>query len=198
MLIKAISNTYSPGVIAWGGSRITPPSADRPMAGVLEALRSAGHPLVSGCATGADAAGVRTMQRPGCDLVKVAYQADGSGSWRGSNLTGVRLAAARGVAVSYWPSSPDLEPLKARLAERTRAVAWACNAGAFLVVASSQSKGTALLGRIVAGRGLPVMALCIGVGVDQLPALGAGFWSPVHGAEVGPLALWVSALGQLL
>ncbi|MBK1733644.1 hypothetical protein CKO41_18150 [Thiococcus pfennigii] len=88
-------------------------------------------------------------------------------------------------------------PLAARLAGRTRAVARACTAGAVVMLATPASRGSLLLARSVAARGLPVVAVCWGFPAAALPPAGAGAWSPLGAAGPARLALWVPAQANL-
>lgn len=93
-------------------------------------------------------------------------------------------------------------PISARLARRTGAVARLATAGA-VVLLSANSRGSLLLARLVAARGLPVFALPVGCRAESLPALdGAGAWMP-SAASATPASLcgalaWQPAQASLL
>jgi len=198
MLINAISNIYGPGTIAWGGSRIMSAPDQLRVAEVADALRTAGHPLAVGCATGADSAPLLTGAGAADIQVFAAFGPQGLGRGTWSNPALVNIHAAYGGQVHWWAGGGACMPIHVRLSDRTKAVARACTAGAILWHWYGLGRGTALLGAAVAARGLPVMSITFACGPDWPPSLGAGNWQLVADQWPVKVRVWVPDQSRLL
>jgi hypothetical protein len=185
--MNALLAPFAPGRLALGGSRHLPPAGYR-LAGELAcAAVGSGHALVCGCSVGADQAALVAVAGSPLLSVRAAF-GPVSPPWSGSRVTApgacalsavaaVALALHAGSPVHWWCGGGPGVPLAARLAARTRSVAHAASAGALVVLSSPHSRGSLLLARGAAARGLPVVAVCCGFGVEHLAPLGAGHWS---------------------
>ncbi|MCF7991096.1 MAG: hypothetical protein K9M02_11695 [Thiohalocapsa sp.] len=170
----------------------------------MRLVLSSGAGLVVGCAKGADAAAIEVAVSGGaagrlhilCAFGPVASleEADRTpGICASSAPRAVALAAAAGARVVPWAGGPAPLPVRARLARRTAAVAAACTAGA-VVLLRAQSRGSLLLARSVAKRGLPVLAVPVDCAAADLPLLGQGRWAEDRARLLGPgLLRWEPA-----
>ncbi len=172
---------------AFGGSRSLGPHASALASKAAAHLLLGGAELVMGCCTGADASALSAAVSAGlANRVSVlgAFGPLGppgrwpAGACPASAVATVRAAVRGGATFHPWAGGPASVPLSARLSARTRAVAAAASAGAFVVLAP-KSRGALILARAVARRGLPVLALPV-CGA-QLPDLSGCRWAPVSG-----------------
>ena len=181
---------------AFGGSRSLGPEASALASAAAAALLASGAELVVGCCKGADASALSAaVDLRAANRVSVlgAFGPLGpAGRWPAgagpaSAVASVRAAVRAGATFQPWAGGPASLPISARLAARTRAVAAGAATGA-LVVLAPRSRGSLILARAVARRGLPVLALPV-CGA-QLPELGAR-WVPASGV-LGALGAWQS------
>lgn len=187
-----VSSVFNSGSVALGGSRSLAGAGCVALTHIVQQLQLAGHPLAVGCATGADAVVMGMGAGNGPLAVFAACGADGSGAWRCTAIGRVHGAARLGASVHWLAGGPLSLALPARLAARTRAVAAAASGGALVAVSSPESAGSLLLGRSVAARRLPVVALACGFSWLQLPPLASGgFWRRLGSAPGVVAAQWV-------
>ncbi len=88
---------FKQGVVAVAGPRSLPESEAAEVAAVARSLSAAGHGLVVGCATGADAAALASASSA-CSVL-AAFGPGGRGGCRWSNVAGVSRFAEEGGAV---------------------------------------------------------------------------------------------------
>lgn len=189
------------GSVAVGGSRLLPPGGAALVARVVRELLMAGHPVLTGCAVGADAAAVAAAGAAHAPRLTV-FAAHGPvspswrapngrycapGSWSGSALSGIASHCLAGGPVVWWAGGGHAVPLVARLSRRT--VAMVGEASRVVTFwGSPSSRGTLLGARTASLRGLPVFAFPLGFAGAALPPLGPGRWRPV-----GRAGVWASA-----
>jgi len=179
---------FAGGVVALAGSRSLPAGGARLVSSVVGALVASGCALVCGCATGADAAVIRSAPPVGSLRVFAAFGPDGSGSAGSvSAVSVVQQFARRGGWVRWW-SGRQRGLLRVRLAARTSAVVSAATADLVVFPSSPSARGSWLAARLAVARGLPVVVFPLGFPASQLPALGAGRW-----VAVGASGVWASA-----
>jgi len=169
------------GVVAVAGSRALPASGSALVVRVTADLAAGGASFVVGCCSGADAALLSAV--PGSvppSLVRclAAFGPGGMGAGSASAAAQVAAFAGSGGVVQWWAGGPASSPLRSRLADRTRAVVAAADAGLVVFFASPSSRGSLLACRCALSRGLPVLAFPVGFSGSNLPVLGAGFWLP--------------------
>ncbi|TCT21190.1 hypothetical protein EDC35_10443 [Thiobaca trueperi] len=187
--VPAVSEVW-----AFGGSRVLGSESSQLATAAASALLARGHRLAVGCCTGADACALSAAVALGLACRVEVFAAFGAsippGRWPlgacpASAVSEVRRAVSEGAQLRAWAGGGVSVPLSTRLAARTRAVARACNAGAVVVLAP-HSKGSLILARAVAGRGLPVVV--VPVAGAALPVLSAGGrWSAVSAAPLASL-----------
>lgn len=188
--LLSISNSYVPGVVALGGSRVLSRPGCALVAQLAALLASSGHGVSVGCCRGADATAIGALTGSPALHVCAVFDRHGFGAWSASAVNTTRLAAIRGSRVSWLAGGPRTVPLVARLTRRTAAVADACTCGAAVFFQGPGSRGSQLLARLVAAKGLPVVAFAVGFPPSQLPALGPGEWLPMGSFPGATAALW--------
>ncbi len=204
-LVSGLLSALGHGAVAVAGSRSLPAGGAGVVAGIVQLLIGSGRSIVVGCASGADAAAVSAVLIAGeAGRLQVlaafgpvsppwkAARYSAPGAFRASAVSEVAGAALAGVSVVWWAGGGPSVYLCARLAARTRAVVSAASGGLVLFFSSPQSRGSLLAARSAVGRGLPVVAFPLGFSAAQLPALGAGAWSPVSEASA-----WAWVPGQV-
>lgn len=168
-------------VLAFAGSRALPASGSGLVVRVASDLAAGGASFVVGCCSGVDAALLSAV--PGSvppSLVRclAAFGSDGVGTGPASAVVQVTNFARSGGSVQWWAGGAASLPLRARLANRTRAVVGLASAGLVVFFSSPGSRGSLLACRCALSRGLPVVAFPVGFSAENLPVLGAGFWLP--------------------
>ena len=161
-------------------------------------LCQSGRRVVTGCCNGADAAAVSALAGVPALSVFAIFDRHGRGAWAGSSVSRVGFAASLGSQVAWLAGGPLSLRLGVRLARRTAAVAATATAGACVFFQGPQSRGSALLARLVAARGLPVVGVAVGFGARALPPLGAGSWVTFTAQTGAQAAVWVPAQQSLL
>jgi hypothetical protein len=122
----------------------------------VQAALGQGHGIVTGCATGADAAAIlATLGTPARLSVFVAFAADGKGSWSGSNTNAVNNAAFCGATMHYTPAALVGLPLVARLMRRSQKAVDIASACVFF----APGPGSLKVAGYAVGRGLQVYAV---------------------------------------
>jgi len=159
-----------------GGSRQAAGAQANWFSALARAFTARGSQVVTGCCLGADAAVVSGLAGSQALKVFAVFGANGSGSWQWSAIAAVQAHASAGGRVNWavgaWPG----RQLAKQLSARTATVARAATSGAVVLFAAPRSRGSTLLARSVAARGLPVIAVAWGFPASQLPSLGAGSW----------------------
>jgi len=171
---------FEQGMVAVAGPRSLPKREAERVAEVAHVLVAAGHQLVVGCATGADACVVAVVPPAACSVL-AAFGPGGQGGCRWSNVAGVSRFAEEGGVVSWWAGGGAGAPLPARLSARTGAVVATASVG-LVVFVGPESRGSVLACRRAVARGLPVLAFP--VGGAALPSVNGWQWQPVSGAGV--------------
>jgi hypothetical protein len=105
-----------------------------------------------------------------------AFGTGGQGAGPASAVSQVAEFTASGGSVQWWAGGPASVPLRARLANRTRAVISSADGGLLVFFASPNSRGSLLACRCAVSRGLSVLAFPVGFSAAQLPVLGPGQW----------------------
>jgi len=182
----------SSGPVAVAGSRALPAGGAAQVSQVCQALVAGGRQLVVGCATGADQAAVQLVPVKAVQLF-AAFGPGGAGAGPASAVSTVARYAGAGGAVTWWAGGGPGKCLSVRLVRRTRAVVGAAGAGLVVFFASPSSRGSLLAARFALARGLPVLAVPVGLPASGLPLLGPGSWSAVGG---GVCSSWVWVPGQ--
>ncbi|MBK1633554.1 hypothetical protein CKO31_22970 [Thiohalocapsa halophila] len=195
-------------VWAFGGPRRIGPAEARLAARAARLLLDRGAEVVCGCATGADAAFMAAASDIDAERLQVCtafgpvratpgVAPAAPGACGHSAVRAVQLAAAAGAVVQPWAGGGPALPLAARLARRTRVVARASTAGA-VVWLRPRSRGSLLLARAIAARGLEVVAVPLGCLPADLPPLdGAGSWRPPRSGSLAmELGGWCWAPAQ--
>lgn len=168
-------------MVALAGSRVMPASGSALAVRVASDLAAGGASFVVGCCSGADAAllsAVPGFVPPSLVRCLAAFGPGGVGAGPASAVAQVSAFAGAGGSVQWWAGGPASVPLRARLANRTRAVVSSATAGLVVFFASPGSRGSLLACRCALARGLPVLAFAVGFSGSKLPALGAGAWLP--------------------
>lgn len=165
----------------FGGSRALPEQFSPFVAQVVGAwLRSSPAARVAvGCARGADEFALRACSAsPSRLAVFAAFSSSGAGSWSGSSVPAVALAARSGASVSWLAGGSLSVPLFARLLRRSLA-ALAVSSVACFFLASPSSSGSLRVAAAAARSGLPVFAFACGFSGSPAPLAGlAGAWVP--------------------
>jgi len=172
---------FGSGSVGFCGSRRLPVGSGALVSRVVGQVMAGGHPVLVGCASGADALVVSAAVHiaPGQASVFCAFGRFGEGALgQVSNVAGVMAAASSGVSVQWWAGGGQSVPPRARLSRRTLSMVGAASAGLAAFFGSPSSRGTALACRHAVARSLPVAAFPLGFPGSQLPALGAGHWVP--------------------
>lgn len=162
-------------ILVGGGRTVTPSST----AGLACAQFAATYPGVinTGCATGADQIALQHGARVN---LYVAFAQSGAGSFRGSNINGVQIAACRCLSV-HWLAGGGLQvPLVARLMSRSIAALAGCSSAVFF----APGIGSLKVARAALKAGIPVFVSCAGMAsapVLPVPARriawqGLSFW----------------------
>lgn len=189
-----------PGLVAVAGSRVLPAYGSALVVRVVADLAAGGASFVVGCCSGADAALLSAV--PGSvppSLVRcfAAFGPGGIGAGQFSAVAQVLAFARSGGAVQWWAGGPVSVPLRARLADRTRAVIASANTGLVVFFSSPNSRGSFLACRCAVLRGLPVVAFPLWFSDFNLPLLGAGSWVTAGGGVWSSAYRWVSAEGNI-
>jgi hypothetical protein len=191
------SSAYTVPCFAFGGPRHLSPSAASFAQSVASVLLMSGARIVTGCATGADAAAVQALcAHPSrtAGAVMACHGAMPLGSSAGapegagphSAWAGTLHAYQLGVPVRFWAGGRAALPLFVRLAARTASVVAAATAGGVLITNGPVGKGSALFASRVAARGLPLYIVPIPGTKPVVPVAlaGSGSLAPVTS---GPL-----------
>lgn len=187
------------GSVGFCGSRRLPVGSGAQVAQVVGQVMGAGHPVLVGCASGADALVVKAgvAMAPGQLAIFCAFGPSGASALgQLSNVAGVQAAASSGVPVQWWAGGGASLPPRVRLSQRTLAMVGAASGGLVAFFGSSASRGTALACRAAVAKGLPVVAFPLGFASSALPSLGAGHWVALSGTWFGACQ-WVAGQGQL-
>jgi hypothetical protein len=177
--------------IAIGGSRRLSPAGSALATSLAHLILGQGVHVVTGCATGADAAVIRSAVCLGLGRQLTVLSAFGPvaqalgrptvlGSCASSALAEVLQARRAGALVKPWAGGRSEVPLNQRLAARTAAVAALASEGAFIVAESELGPGSQRLAQLVSARGLPVGILQPGRQASAPPLVlkTPGYWSP--------------------
>ena len=180
-------------VLIGGGRSIAPgSSAWVACQSFARAITLAGHQVHVGCATGADQACVASLpasQAIASLRVFAAFAPGGSGSFGGSAVAAIQLAALQGASVSWLAGGPLSVPLVARLMARSLAALAGCSAAVFF----APGVGSLKVARHALQAGIPVLVACAGMSAAPVLAvapvavswLGQSFWlfaPPAQGA----------------
>ena len=187
-------------VVAFGGSRGLPVSAEPFVRRVVGAVLGAGRSVAVGCAAGADAAVVEAVVRAGaCRRLSVfsVFGRSGAGSCGVSAVGAVLRAAAAGARVFWWAGGGRSVGLVPRLVARSAAcvrsaAAGGAGSGLVLFVSSAHSPGSWGSARLAARLGVPVVVFLVGVPAGCLVSLGQGRWVPAGSGVWASGWLWVS------
>jgi len=202
------------------GTRRLPPGAASLVGRVVGSTLAAGRSLVTGCATGADAAAVSATLAIGAASrlqIMAVGGADGAGfAGRASAIDVVQAAARAGAGVRWWAGGPASLPIRSRLAKRSAAALQHTamrgpGSGLVAIVTAppprhwsgsgpwwSCGSGTWSTVAAAAARGMRVVVLPAS-GPIALPSLPGttGVWAPAGGGGVWAQA-WAWAEKRLL
>jgi len=166
-------------VLAVAGSRNFSANGSAFVIQITSDLAASGYSFVVGCCSGADAALLSAV--PGSippSMVRCfsAFGSSRAGAVPSSAVDQVFKFSRSGGSVE-WLAGGALSVLPwVRLANRTKQVINAANAGLLVFFSSPRSRGSLLACRCAVSRGLPVHAFPIGFSASELPVLGAGYW----------------------
>jgi hypothetical protein len=192
-------NSQAP-LVGLCGSRSLPARHRKLVTSVVRSLAEAGRGIAVGCATGADATGLRACFTDADKLrvprlaVFAAFGQDGQGSWKNSAADLVQQVSQHPkaqsdtdeqppITISWWAGGGPDTPLVPRLKGRSSAMVAALSISgkgrglvAFVVGGPAKSPGTWRTIRLAIRKGVPVVVLPCGCNLRHFPALGKGRW----------------------
>lgn len=191
-----------PATWAFGGSRSLSPAGGAFARSAAAWLLSFAPLVVVGCSKGADSSLMQQALNQGM-AAKVRVRAC-FGSFAGTDaacaVAGAasssnphlvrRILAAGGRVAPLAGGALDLD-LPTRLANRTRSVALAATAGGVIVCEHAWGAGSCLLGRSLASRGLPVVALPVPGSRLGCPPFGSGWVLTTPDGWPGDVVWWL-------
>lgn len=171
-----------------GGSRDLAGAGVVQVGHVVRFLGSRGLALRVGCAAGADAAFLKGAVAQGVPVRLFCAGGAGGVSWPRASLSWSALSPlslSPLVSPVFFAGGRPPVPVRARLAQRTRAAVAGATLGV-LVLSRPDGPGSALAVRSLLAAGAPVFAVCVGFSPLRLPfAVRLGFppFPLVGGAE---------------